>query len=257
MAASGRLAGKVALVTGAARGIGAEIARLFSAEGAAVWLGDRRDETGAEVARSIEASGGRAAYGHLDVGSELDWKRAVEDAALRFGGLDILINNAGILRVRPLAECSAEEFREVLETNLVGTFLGMRAVLAQMLQRRGASIVNVSSLQGADGHYGMSAYSAAKFGVRGLSKSAAIELGPHGIRVNTLLPGPTRTPMSRRQGWSDADYDRAYSAYPLGRIGEPSEIACLALFLASEESSFCTGADFVVDGGASAGGLRR
>ncbi len=256
MAASGRLAGKVALVTGAARGIGAEIARLFAAEGAAVWLGDRRDDAGTEVARSIEASGGRAAYGHLDVSSELDWSRAVEDAALRFGGLDVLINNAGILRVRPLAECSAEEFRQVLEINLVGTFLGMRAALAQLLQRPGASIVNVSSLQGVEGHQGMSAYSAAKFGVRGLSKSAAIELGPQGIRVNSLLPGPIRTPMSQRPGWSDADYERAYSSYPLGRMGEPSEIARLALFLASEESSFCTGADFVADGGASAGKLR-
>ncbi len=253
MPAGGRLAGKVALVTGAARGIGAEIARLFAAEGAALWLGDRRDDAGAEVADGIGAAGGRAAYGHLDVGSESDWQRAVADALARFGGLDVLINNAGILRVKPLAETSAEEFRKVLETNLVGPFLGMRAVQGAMQRRGGGSIVNFSSVQGLEGREGMTAYSASKFGVRGLAKSAAIELGPLGIRVNTILPGPTRTPMNERAGWSDADYARAYGRYPLGRRGEPVEIARLALFLASDESSFCTGADFAADGGVSAG----
>ena len=248
-----RLDGKVALVTGAARGIGAAIARLFAGEGAAVVLADRRDELGEEVAAEIRAGGGRSAYRHLDITDEGEWAAAVEAARSGFGGVDVLVNNAGILRVKPLLETTLDEFQALLATNLVGAFLGTKAVVASMRERGGGSIVNFSSVQGLEGREGMAAYSAAKFGVRGFSKTAAIELGPHGIRVNTLFPGPTRTKMTERRGWTDEDYDRAYAGYPLGRMADAMEIARVALFLASDESSFCTGGDFVADGGVSAG----
>ena len=171
----GRLDGKVAVVTGAARGMGAAEARLFAAEGARVLLADRRDDEGREVCERIErAHPGRAAYAHLDVRSEQDWASAVERAVEAFGGVDALVNNAGIVRLAPLEECSLDLFRRVVDTNLVGAFLGMRAVLGPMRERGGGSIVNVSSVQGIEGRYGMPAYTASKFGVRGLSKTAAV-----------------------------------------------------------------------------------
>jgi 3alpha(or 20beta)-hydroxysteroid dehydrogenase len=249
----GRLDGKVALVTGAARGIGAEIARLFAAEGAAVLVADRRDDLGESIADEIRTSGGRCVYVHLDITSETEWAAAVELACASFGGLDVLVNNAGIIRVKPFIDTTLEDLHKLLDTNLVGAFIGMQAVVEPMRARGGGSIVNFSSVQGLEGREGLSAYSAAKFGVRGLSKSVAIELGPLGIRVNTLFPGPTKTKMTERKGWSDADYDAAYRGYPLGRMAQAEEIARLALFLASDEASFCTGGDFVVDGGVSAG----
>jgi 3alpha(or 20beta)-hydroxysteroid dehydrogenase len=248
-----RLAGKVAIVTGAARGIGAEIAGLFAREGAAVVLGDRRDELGEEVAAEIRSGGGRAAYQHLDITDEGEWTAVVAAAGSEFGGVDVLVNNAGIIRVKPLLETTLEEFHKVLDTNLVGAFLGTKAVVESMRARGAGSIVNFSSVQGLEGRENMPAYTAAKFGVRGLTKTSAIELGPLGIRVNTLIPGPTRTKMTERKGWSDADYDEAYSGYPLGRMADALEIARLALFLASDEASFCTGGDFAADGGVSIG----
>ncbi|MEE2663020.1 MAG: SDR family oxidoreductase [Myxococcota bacterium] len=248
-----RLQGKVALVTGAARGIGEKIAGLFAAEGAAVALADRRDELGEAVAEDICKADGHAIYTHLDITLQEDWRVAVERAISEFGGVDVLVNNAGIIRVKPFVETSLEELRKVLDTNLVGAFLGMQAVVETMKARGGGSIVNFSSVQGVEGREGFSAYSAAKFGIRGLSKTVAIELGPHGIRVNTLLPGPTKTAMTRRKGWTDEQYAAAQSGYPLGRMAAAEEIARMALFLASDEASFCTGGDFVVDGGVTAG----
>jgi len=248
-----RLESKVAIVTGAARGIGAEIARLFAQEGASVVLADRRDELGEAVAEAIRAAGGRAAFQHLDITEEGEWAAAAEAAKSAFGGVDVLVNNAGIIRVKSLVETTLEEFHKVLDTNLVGAFLGTKAVVESMRARGGGSIVNFSSVQGLEGRENMPAYTAAKFGVRGLTKTSAIELGPLGIRVNTLIPGPTRTKMTERAGWSDADYDKAYSGYPLGRMADASEIAKLALFLASDESSYCTGGDFAADGGVSIG----
>lgn len=249
----GRLQDKVALVTGAARGIGAQIAAVFAEEGAAVVLADRRDELGESVAEDVRKAGGRAAYVHLDITSEEDWRAAVQRASSEFGGVDVLVNNAGIIRVKPFVETSLEELRKVLDTNLVGAFIGMQAVVETMKARGGGSIVNFSSVQGLEGREGMSAYTAAKFGVRGLSKTVAIELGELGIRVNTIFPGPTKTKMTERKGWTDEQRDAVYAGYPLGRMAEATEIARMALFLASNESSFCTGADFVVDGGVSAG----
>lgn len=240
-------------MTGAARGIGAATARLFAAEGAAVLVADRREELGEAVAAAVREAGGRAAYHGLDVTDEAGWGGAVDAAVAAFGGVDVLVNNAGIIRVKPLLETSLEEFQKVLDTNLVGAFLGTKAVVGAMRERGGGSIVNFSSVQGLEGRENMPAYTAAKFGVRGLTKTTAIELGPLGIRVNALIPGPTRTKMTERKGWTDADYDAVYAGYPLGRMAEADEIAKLALFLACDESSFSTGGDFVADGGVSAG----
>jgi 3alpha(or 20beta)-hydroxysteroid dehydrogenase len=240
----GRLDGKVALVTGAARGIGEATARAFAAEGADVVLADKRDDVGRAVADQLGAR-----YVSLDVTSEAAWA----DAVASIGGLDVLVNNAGIMRVAPLLDTDLETFRKVVDTNLVSAFLGMKAVVPSMQARGGGSIVNFSSPQGLEGRHGMSAYTASKFGVRGLTRTAAMELGEHGIRVNAVIPGPTRTAMTERKGWSDEDYDAVYGGYPLGRMGRPAEVAALCVFLASDESSFCTGADFVADGGVLAG----
>jgi 3alpha(or 20beta)-hydroxysteroid dehydrogenase len=177
----------------------------------------------------------------------------VATAVERFGGLDVLVNNAGIIRVKPLLETDVATFRKVVDTNLLSVFLGIRAAVPAMQARGGGSIVNLASPQGVEGREGMSAYTASKFGVRGLTRTAAIELGPLGIRVNCVVPGPTRTAMTRREGWTDDDYDRAYGGYPLGRMGRPEEIAEVVAFLASDASSFCTGADFYADGGVLAG----
>ena len=250
----GKLSGRVAIVTGAARGIGAATARLFAAEGAKVVVADRRDDLGEEVVAAINAdAAGTARYVTLDVTDESAWAHAIEETLGWAGGVDVLVNNAGIIRVAPIVDCDLETFRKVLDTNLIGAFLGMRAVIAPMRARGGGSIVNFSSPQGIEGRHGMPAYTASKFAVRGLTRTAAIELGEYRIRVNTVVPGPTRTAMTERKGWDDADYDAAYGLYPLGRMAAPEEIAAVCLFLASDDASFCTGADFLADGGVTAG----
>ncbi|MEM9178044.1 MAG: glucose 1-dehydrogenase [Myxococcota bacterium] len=249
-AAAGRLAGKVAIVTGAARGIGAATAERFVEEGARVVLADRREEEGAAQAESLCAlRADSARFVPLDITSETAWADAMAATTDAFGGVDVLVNNAGMIRVKPLEETDLETFRQVLDTNLVGAFLGIKAVLGAMRERGGGSIVNFSSVQGLEGRENMSAYASSKFGVRGLTRTAAIELGPAGIRVNVVVPGPTKTKMTERKGWTDAEYDAAYGGYPLGRMANAREIADVVLFLASDESAFCTGADYVVDGG--------
>ncbi len=250
MTAPGRLAGKVALVTGAARGIGAATARRFIEEGAKVVLADRRTDEGEALANELNAlRSGAARFVELDISSQEAWSAAVADSTKAFGGLDILVNNAGMIRVKPLEETDLEMFHKVLNTNLVGPFLGIKAVMQGMTERGGGSIINFSSVQGLEGRENMSAYASSKFGVRGLTKTAAIELGPKGIRVNVVVPGPTKTKMTERKGWTDDQYNEAYGGYPLGRMAEAFEVAEVVLFLASDESSFCTGADYVVDGG--------
>jgi 3alpha(or 20beta)-hydroxysteroid dehydrogenase len=246
----GRLDGKVAVISGAARGMGESTARLFVEEGAQVVLVDRRDDLGEALAISL---GDAACYVPADVTDTEGWTRVAEAARQRFGGADVLVNNAGIIRVQPLLETDVALFRKVLDTNLVSAFLGIKAIVPLMVDRGGGAVVNVSSPQGLEGRENMAAYTASKFGVRGLTRTAAIELGPLGVRVNCVVPGPVRTAMTERKGWGDADYDRAYGSYPLGRMGQPREVAAVTLFLASDESSFCTGADFVADGGVLAG----
>jgi 3alpha(or 20beta)-hydroxysteroid dehydrogenase len=251
---SGELQDKVVFITGAARGIGAASAMRCAEEGARVVLADRREEECAQLALELNGRrNGCALALKLDIGEEVDWRDAVMQTLTTFGRLDVLVNNAGIIRVTPLAKADAQTFRKIIDINLIGTFLGMHAVIEPMRQAGGGSIINFSSVQGFEGRAGLSLYSATKFGIRGLTKTAAIELGQYGIRVNTVVPGPTRTKMTEREGWSDEDYDRAYSNYPLGRMAHAREVAEMVLFLAGARSSYCTGADFVVDGGVLAG----
>jgi len=245
----GRLDGKVALITGGARGMGESHVRHFVAEGAKVVFGDVLDAEGKAVAEDI---GEDCLYVHHDVTDEDGWAAAVDAALTRFGGLNLLVNNAGILRFGFIADTSLAEFRQVLEVNLVSQWLGIRAVIAPMTAAGGGSIVNISSIEGFIGAAGMSAYSASKFGIRGLTKAAARELGQHGIRVNSIHPGGIVTPMVLDAGpdlWKHVDVKAFLAQLPVQRFGEPAEISRLALFLASDEASYCSGAEFVADGG--------
>ncbi|HEV8298206.1 MAG TPA: SDR family oxidoreductase [Acidimicrobiales bacterium] len=243
------LVGKVALVTGAARGLGEAIVRRMVAEGATVVAADRRAEDGRAAA---DAAGVR--FAELDVTDADAWQRVVTAVVDDHGRIDVLVNNAGVIRVKPIRECSPEEFRMVVETNLVGTFLGIRAVADHMAAQGGGSIVNLASPGGFEGTYGMPAYTSSKWGIRGLTRTAAVELGGDGIRVNTVVPGPMPTAMTRRPGWTDADYQRHYgSTVPLGRMAAVDEVANLVVWLASDQASYSTGGDFTADGGVTAG----
>ena len=246
-----RLAGKVALLSGAARGLGAAEARLFAAEGAKVVIGDVRDAEGEAVAKELGAG---ALYQHLDVTREEDWAEAVSATTEAFGALHVLVNNAGIAEAAPLAEMTLESYRRVTEVNQTGVFLGMRAVVEPMTAAGGGSIVNVSSIDGLIGMDGILSYVASKWAVRGMTKTAARELAPRGIRVNSIHPGfvPTQLAVedeSLLEGIQGLIRAHAERLAPLGRAGRPEEIARLALFLASDESSYSTGSEFVADGG--------
>ena len=235
----GRVDGKVALISGAARGMGASHARLLAAEGARVVLGDVLDDEGRAVAEEI---GDAARYVHLDVTSPDDWAAAVGLTLNAFGTLNVLVNNAGIVYRRRLRNLERERWQRVLDVNLTGTMLGMRAVIEPMTAAGGGSIINMSSIQAMRGTPGNHGYVASKWAIRGLTKSAALELAPNNIRVNSLHPGMIRTPMT-------AHMPEDLVSSPLGRIGEPAEVSTFVLFLASDESSFATGAEFVMDGG--------
>ncbi len=248
-----RLAGKVALVTGAASGIGAAAARRLAAEGAAVLLTDR-ELAGEDVAAAILADGGRAAFRLHDVTSHPDWAAAVEQAVEQFGRLDILVNNAGISGgLNALMDHSYDAWRQIIAVNLDGVFLGLRHAGPRMAAGGGGSVINVASILGKVGLAGAAAYCASKGGVTLLTKAAALEWAPLGIRVNSLHPGFVDTPLV-----ADALADRPdgnemraalVGAHPIGRFGTPREIGDAILFLASAESSFMTGAELVVDGG--------
>ena len=239
----GQLDGKVAIVTGAARGQGRAEAERFVAEGARVLLTDVLDDVGHEVAAAL---GPDARYRHLDVTSGDEWRAAVDDAVRAFGGLDVLVNNAGIYRIATIDETDEALFRRILDVNLVGPFLGISAVKDALRARGGGSIVNVSSANGLRGAGRASAYASSKFGLRGLTKSAAIELGPDAIRVNAIIPGTIRTEMIAYV--LDREPELAASL-PLRRIGEGTDVAGAALWLASDDSRWVTGTDVVVDGG--------
>ena len=245
----GRLDGKVALVTGGARGMGKSHVRHFVAEGARVVFGDVRDDRGAAVAAGLSPDSCR--YIHHDVTSESDWAGAVAFTLEAFGRLDVLVNNAGILEHAPIGEMALADFRRVLEVNLVGCWLGIKHAIAPMTATGGGSIVNISSIEGLAGAAGLSAYSASKFAVRGLTRTAAQELGRHGIRVNSVHPGGVMTSMALSSASAFADVDPAalLKTMPIPRLGEPIEISRLVAFLASDESSYTTGAEFVADGG--------
>lgn len=245
-----QMEGKVVLITGAARGQGAAAARLFVAEGAKVMLTDVLSK---ECKELVDELGSRAAFHVLDVADEENWSTVVQATLDRYGRLDVLINNAGVLAFQSIEHMPLEEYMHVINVNQIGVWLGMRAVLPAMRKTGGGSIVNTSSVSGLRGVAYGSAYSASKFAVRGMTKVAALEFGRYGIRVNSVHPGGVQTPMVALAADSSADSDAVYRGLPLGRIGQPEEVAEMLLFLASERSSYCTGAEFVVDGGMTAG----
>ncbi|MEU6419587.1 glucose 1-dehydrogenase [Streptomyces spiralis] len=249
----GRLDGRVALISGGARGQGEAEARLFVAEGASVVIGDVLDEEGRKVAESLGAA---ARYVHLDVTQPEHWSAAVGVAVKEFGKLDALVNNAGIARYGALRDFPLADYLKVVQVNQVGVFLGMKAVVEAMSAAGGGTIVNISSAGGLAGVTGTTAYCATKFAVRGMTKVAAIELGPLGIRVNSVHPGGVDTPMNDQAADIDLDFSEdPNKKLPLGRIGRPEEVADMVLFLTSGESSYSTGSEFVLDGGMLAGPL--
>jgi len=242
----GRLDGKVALITGGARGMGKSHVRHFVAEGARVVFGDVLDDRGEHVAEGL---GDQARYLHQDVTCEADWAAAVELALTEFGKLDILVNNAGIIKFATIEDMPLADFKRVLEVNAVGQWLGMKSVIAPMKKQGSGSIVNVSSIEGFAGAASLSAYSASKFAVRGMTKAAARELGQFGIRVNSVHPGAVMTQMMFDSADSGKDGEAFLKAMPLGRFAESIEISRLVAYLASDESSYSTGAEFLADGG--------
>lgn len=243
-----RLEGKVAVITGAAQGMGAATARLFAAEGAKVALGDIKD--GLALAAEL---GDAAFFCKLDVASEEDWEKFAKETVDRFGKIDVLVNNAGLLRFSTIENVTAKEALEVFSVNTLGPMLGAKYCIPHMSGQGKSSIVNVSSVDGLRGCNGLSCYTASKWGLRGLSKTMALELGPRGIRVNSLHPGGADTPMSNPAGVTGEERNRTFHRVPLQRIAEPIEIANTILFLASDEASYVSGAELAVDGGWTSG----
>ena len=241
---TGRLMGKVAIITGAARGMGAAEAELFVGEGAHVLIADVNDADGNSLAQRL---GDRAEYVHHDVGEQTDWTELVEHVRVTHGGLDILVNNAGISRSGGIDDFSWDDFDIMVRVNQRGVLLGMQAVLASMRNRGGGSIVNIASGAALRGWTGLLVYSGTKFAVRGMSQAAAAELAKDNIRVNVVHPGCIDTPMHQQN--PAATQEKLLSRIPMNRFGEPTDVASMALFLASDESSYITGSDFAVDGG--------
>ena len=244
----GRLDGKIAVITGGARGQGAEEGRLFAAEGATVVLADVLDDDGRRTAAAIQG----AEYRHLDVRSETEWQTTIDAIVARHGRIDVLVNNAAIDLAKRFELTTLEEWERVVSINQTGVFLGMRTVARAMIAaQRGGSIINISSVAGMEGVKGRAAYGSTKWAVRGITKIGALEWGDRGIRVNSIHPGIIETPMTAGlRVFTDADTRaKAERNIPLGRVGQPIDIANMALFLASDESAYCTGQEFVVDGG--------
>jgi cyclopentanol dehydrogenase len=244
-----RLKSKVALISGGARGQGASEARIFVDEGASVVIGDVLDSDAAALAEEINRKAGhKAAVAiRLDVTRAADWRAAVETATREFGGLDILINNAGILNVKGIVETSEEEWDAIVSVNQKGVWLGMKAAVPALRRRGGGSIVNISSIYGLIGSAGSAAYHGSKGAVRLLTKAAAVQYAPDNIRVNSVHPGVIKTPMV--DIFADQELAAIANLAPMKRAGTPEEVAWVVLFLATEEASFVTGAEYVVDGG--------
>ena len=245
-----RLEGKVAIITGGARGQGATEARMFAQEGAKVVVGDIRDELGIQVEAEIRELGGEAVYLHLDVTSDDDWQRAVETAEQRFGKVDVLVNNAAIVLRKDIEETTGDDWDNIMEINAKGVFLGTKAVIPAMRRAGGGSIINISSISGLVS-IGPPAYIATKGAVRLFTKSTAIQYASENIRANSIHPGSVDTDM-RREGMGDQTPEEIQARIdniPLGRVGTTEDISYGALFLASDESSFMTGSELVIDGG--------
>ncbi|TAJ52991.1 MAG: glucose 1-dehydrogenase [Nevskiaceae bacterium] len=242
----GRLQGKVAIITGGARGMGAATVRLFVAEGAKVLIADLLEAEGQALAKEL---GANAQYIRHDVSDETSWQAVVALAKSAFGGIDILVNNAGVLLFKTLQTTEKAEFERVININLVGTFLGLRIVGAELLAQGHGSIVNISSVDGMKAANGLGAYCSSKWAVRGLTKVAAMEYGHKGVRVNSVHPGGVDTAMGNPYAEQKAEVNKRYAMVPLQRVGEPEEVARTSLFLASDESSYLCGAEIAVDGG--------
>lgn len=246
---TGRLQGKVALISGGSMGMGASHARAFVAEGAQVVIGDIADEQGQALAREL---GDAAHYVHLDVTQFDQWKKAVAITVQRFGKLSTLVNNAGILTMGPLSDYSVEQWNRTLAINLTSQFLGMKAALEALTKSAPASIINISSTSGLTAHPGLLGYCASKWGSTGMTKSVALELADRHIRVNSVHPGAVATPLPQALHPIE---DKDFEGSNLTRFARPQEISNMVVYLASDESSFSTGASFVVDGGLTAGSV--
>jgi len=245
-----RLAGKIAVVTGGARGMGAATSRNFVNDGATVVIADVLTEEGEALAAEL---GEAATFRRLDVADEANWSALVDEAKARHGRIDALVNNAAVVGFAPIVELVAAEIDRVLGINVKGTMLGLKHVGAMMCAAGRGAIVNVSSLDGMRGANSLSLYSSSKWAVRGLTKTAALEFGPLGVRVNSVHPGGVNTVMGNPQALEGAAKNVGYERVPLQRIGEPEEVAAATLFLCSDEASYITGAELLVDGGWTAG----
>lgn len=243
-----RLKDKHAIITGGAQGQGAAIARAFVAEGAKVVIADVADDGGEALAKEL---GDAASFRHHDVSEPASWDRLMADAEQGGGPVNVLVNNAGVLRFGEVDSMALEEFDLLLNVNLRGTFLGMRAVAPAMKANRQGSIINCSSVEGLAGMASLTAYTGTKFAIRGMSKAAAVELGAYGVRVNSVHPGMINTPMTQVHG-GDAAMQYGATRIPLERVGTPEDVAPLYVYLASDESSYTTGGEFAVDGGVTA-----
>lgn len=245
-----RLDGKVAIITGGARGMGAATSRLFVEAGAKVAIADLLDDAGKELAAQL---GQTARFYHHDVTCETAWSELIGKVEADLGPVDVLVNNAGVIVFKSLLQTSLEDYRRVLDINLVGQFLGIKAVAPGMIERGKGAIVNISSVDGMKGSNGLAAYASSKWGVRGLTKVAAMELGHRGVRVNSVHPGGVDTVMSNHSGAPREKVDEGYRNIPLQRIAGAEEVARASLFLASDEASYMAGAEVVVDGGMTTG----
>lgn len=243
---AGRLEGKVAIVTGGAQGQGEAICRAFVAEGAQVTIADIADDAGKALADEL---GEAARFVHLDVADEQSWVDCREQTLAAFGTITTLVNNAGVLQFAGLTEMELADFERLVRINMGGCFLGMKTIAPVLVERRDGSIINCSSIEGLGGMPTLVAYTGTKFAVRGMSKAAAMELGPKGIRVNSVHPGMIDTGMIRGYVGGDEGLRYASKMIPLRRVGTPEDVAPVYVFLASDESSYCSGAEFVADGG--------
>jgi 3alpha(or 20beta)-hydroxysteroid dehydrogenase len=251
--ANSRLNGKVALITGGARGMGASEAQLFIEEGARVVITDVLDAVGQETAQRLSPDGSACKFIRHDVTQEDQWNTVVAQAIAAFGQIDILVNNAGIFEQGSVLDTSLSAFNKTMDINVTGVFLGLKAVAHHMVERKTGSIINISSVAGLAGTPGFLAYGASKWAVRGITKGVAKELAPFGVRVNSIHPGIIDTPMLQTfEAAGEGVREAVRMRIPLGREADPFEVARIALYLASDESSYSTGSEFIVDGGWSA-----
>jgi NAD(P)-dependent dehydrogenase (short-subunit alcohol dehydrogenase family) len=248
-----RLKDKVALITGSGTGIGKTTALLFAKEGALVIITDINEENGLRTVDEIKQKGGNAIFLKHDVTREEDWVRVVEEATKEYDSIDILFNNAGIFKIKPIFETSLEEWNQMMSINVTGAFLGMKHVVPHMIKKQSGSVINASSNAGLFGVAGMAAYGASKGAIRTLTKDAAMEFAPY-VRVNSIHPGYIRTQMIEYAAKvaNKQPEDQAVTV-PLKRLGDPIEVAKMVLYLASDDSSYVTGSEFVLDGGVTSG----